>query len=221
MKKKIVIGLLAGVLLSSMPLNVYAVGSAAVNFKSNDTVEVGDTIKVYMSIEDIANAHSGIVGVGGKLIYDNEKLEFVEANLVDAPYDFWFNPKANKLAGLDFTFENAIDKDTTIYEFTFKALQEGNTNITLDEAELSLIPMKGLKNESILDTNVYGKNITITEKVVKEEVKPVVETKVVKPEVKKAEVKKTEVKEEITNKEKLEKVNVVVHGLLKKLSSLF
>lgn len=215
MKKKIVLGLIAATLLSSMPLNVYAVGSASVNFKSNDKVEIGDSIKVYMSIEDIEDAHNGIVGVGGKLIYDNEKLEFVEAKLVDAPYNFWFNPKANKLAGLDFTFENAINKNTTIYEFTFKAIAEGNANITLDEAELS-----DSKTE-VLTTNVYGKDITITERVVKEEVKPVVENKVVKTETKKTEAKKTKIKEVVTNKEKLEKVNVVVHDLLKKLSSLF
>lgn len=217
MKKKIVIGLMAGTLLSSMPLNVYATGSATVNFKSNDTVEVGDTIKIYMSIEDITDAHNGIVGVGGKLNYDNEKLEFVEANIVDAPYSFWFNPKANKLAGLDFTFENAINKDTTIYEFTFKAINEGSTNITLDEAELSD------SKPEILTTNVYGKNLTITKKAVeKETIKPVIKTttkssinKTIKAEV------KPEVKEEITNKEKLVKVSNAVHDLLKKISNLF
>lgn len=202
MKKKIVLGLIAATMLSSMPLNAYAIGSATVNFKSNNTVEVGETIKVYMSTENIEDANNGIVGVGGKLMYDNEKLEFVEAKLVDAPYDFWFNPKANKLAGLDFTFENAINKNTTIYEFTFKALEEGNTNISLEEAELSD------SETNVLNSNVYGKTIEIVEKTVEE-------VKAVKKNIQK------EIKEEITNKEKLEKVNDVVHGLLKKLSNLF
>ena len=213
MKNKIVLGLIAITLLLSTPLKVYAVGSASINFRSEDTVTVGNNIKVYMSIEDVEDANNGIVGVGGKLIFDNEKLEFVEANLVDAPYDFWFNPKSNKLAGLDFTFENAINKNTTIYEFTFKALEEGNTTITLDEAELSDTLTK------VLNTNVYGKEITITKKAIieKEEVEPT-EEKIIKKEEKKIE---KEVKKEITNKEKLEKVNNVVHNLLKKLTDLF
>ena len=200
MKNKIVLGLIAITLLLSTPLNVYAVGSASINFKSEDTVTVGNNIKVYMSIEEVEDANNGIVGVGGKLIFDNEKLEFVEANLVDAPYDFWFNPKSNKLAGLDFTFENAINKDTKIYEFTFKAIATGTTTITLEEAELSD------SKPSILNSNVYGKEIVILERINEEDNN--INTEVA--------VKK----EEITNKEKLEKMNDVVHGLLKKLSNL-
>ncbi len=207
MKNKIVLGLIAITLLLSTPLNVYAVGSASINFKSEDTVTVGNNIKVYMSIEEVEDANNGIVGVGGKLIFDNEKLEFVEANLVDAPYDFWFNPKSNKLAGLDFTFENAINKDTKIYEFTFKAIATGTTTITLEEAELSD------SKPSILNSNVYGKEIVILERINAEDNKN---------DIKEVAVKKEEIKQkqEITNKEKLEKMNDVVHGLLKKLSNL-
>lgn len=213
MKKKLVIGLIIATLFSSTPINVYAIGSASVNFNSNNTVDIGENIKVYMSIENIEDADKGIIGVGGKLIFDNNKLEFIEAKTVNTPYDFWFNPKSNKLAGLDFTFENAINKNTTIYEFTFKALEEGNTTITLDEAELSDTLTK------VLNTNVYGKEITITKKAIieKEEVEPT-EEKIIKKEDKKIE---KEVKKEITNKEKLEKVNNVVHNLLKKLTDLF
>lgn len=212
MKKKIVLGLITAMLLSSMPVKVSAVGSATINFNSNDTVNVGDTIKVYMSIDDIEEANNGIVGVGGKLVYNNELLELIEAKTADTPYDFWFNPKSNKLAGLDFTFEHAINKDTKIYEFTFKALEEGNANITLDEAELSD------SKTNVLNTNVYSKTITINTKV--EEVKRednTIENKIVKKETKKVEVKE----KEVTNKEKLEKVNDMVHGLLKKLTNLF
>jgi len=211
MKKTIILGLIIATLLSCMPINVYAVGKASINFKSSNTVLVGDTIKVYMSIEDIEDANNGIVGVGGKLIFDNEKLEFVEAKTIDTPYDFWFNPKSNKLAGLDFTFENAINKDTKIYEFTFKALDEGTTNVTLDGVELAD------SETNVLNVNVYSEDITIVQKeevVIKEE-------KVVYEPVVKNEVVKTEVKEEITNKEKLEKVNNAVHNLLKKLTDLF
>lgn len=209
MKKKVALGLLTATVLSSLPLNTYAVGSASVNFRSNDTVFLGDNIKVYMSLENIEDANNGIVGVGGKLNFDSEKLELIEAKTVDTPYDFWFNPKSNKLAGLDFTFEKAINKDTKIYEFTFKAIDTGSTSVSLDQAELSD------SKTNVLNTNVYGKNITITEKV--EEVK-VEEPKNIHNEIKTNE--KPVVKEE-TNKERLVKVNEAVHGLLKKISELF
>jgi len=213
MKKKVVIGLLSATMLSSMPLNVGAIGNASINFRSSDTVSVGDNIKVYMSLENIEDASSGIVGVEGKLIFDTEKLEFIEAKTLDTPYDFWFNPDSNKLVGLDFTFENAISKDTNIYEFTFKALEEGATAVTLTDAELSD------SKTNILNSNVYGKNITITEaKEVKDETKEITTIKEVTK--KTAKQDKTEIKEE-TNKEKLNKMNVVVHGLLKKLTNLF
>ena len=71
MKKKLVIGLVIATLFSSTPINVYAIGSASVNFNSNNTVDIGENIKVYMSIENIEDADKGIIGVGGKLIFDN------------------------------------------------------------------------------------------------------------------------------------------------------
>ncbi len=235
MKNKLVIGLITGTMLTSMPLNVYAVGSASINFNSPREVNVGDTVKVYMSIEDVKDAHKGIVGVGAELIYDEDKLEFIGAKTVDTPYDFWFNPKSNKLAGLDFTFEKAINKDTKIYEFSFKAIKEGTAKVTLDDAELSdsktnvlettvnaceikiILKEENKESKEELNKNIENNSIETKEKI---EIKEVMETKetISKKTIKnKEEVKVTE---EITNKEKLEKVNEVVHSLIKKLSNL-
>lgn len=215
MKKTIILVLITAIILASMPINAYAVGSATINFKSNNTVFIGDTIKVYVSIENIEDANNGIVGIEGKLIFDNKKLEFIEAKTIDTPYDIWFNPKLNKLVGIDFTFEKAINKNTNIYEFTFKALEEGATNITLGEAELSD------SKANILNTNVYSKDIIITKKVIKQKEEEKVEEVFTPAPVITKEAIKTEVKEEITNKEKLEKVNNAVHSLLKKITDLF
>lgn len=219
MKKKVVLGLITATMLASAPLDVYAVGSASINFRSNDSVEIGDNIKVYMSIEDIKEANNGIVGVGGKLLFDNEKLELINAKTIATPYDFWFNPESNMLAGLDFTFEKAINSDTNIYEFTFKAIETGSTNITLEASELS-----DNKN-NVLNSKVYGKSITITEKQeeaneVKSEIKSVIENEVVKLETKKIE-KTAETNLEETNKDKLAKMSGAVHNLLKKITEIF
>lgn len=219
MKKKVVLGLITATMLASVPLDVYAVGSASINFRSKDSVEIGDNIKVYMSIEDIKEANNGIVGVGGKLIFDNEKLELIDAKTIDTPYDFWFNPESNMLAGLDFTFAKAINNDANIYEFTFKAIETGSTNITLEASELS-----DNKN-NVLNSNVYGKSITITEKQeeaneVKEEIKSVMESKTIKLETKQIE-KPAETNLEETNKDKLAKMSGAVHNLLKKITEIF
>lgn len=219
MKKKVVLSLITATMLASVPLDVYAVGSASINFRSNDSVEIGDNIKVYMSIEDIKEANNGIVGVGGKLIFDNEKLELIDAKTIDTPYDFWFNPESNKLAGLDFTFAKAINNDTNIYEFTFKAIETGSTNITLEASELS-----DNKN-NVLNSNVYGKSITITEKQeeaneIMEETEPVIENKTIKLETNQIE-KPAETNLEETNKDKLAKMSGAVHNLLKKITEIF
>ena len=64
----------------------------------------------------------------------------------------------------------------------------------------------------------YGKEIVILEKVNEEDNNIDKEVAVKKEEIKpKEEIKQ---QQEITNKEKLEKMNDVVHGLLKKLSNL-
>lgn len=155
MKKKVAMGLVLAMAL--MPSIANAEGSATINFKSKDNVEVGENVKVYLSIEDVVNNNNGIVSVGGKLNY-SANLKLVETKKLDTPYTFWFNPESNMLAGLDFTFENELNKNTNIYEFTFTALNEGPAKVTLLEAEL------GDKKAELITPNVYSKTINITEK---------------------------------------------------------
>lgn len=155
MKKKVAMGLVLAMAL--MPSVANAEGSATINFKSKDNVEVGENVKVYLSIEDIVNNNNGIVSVGGQIDYA-ANLKLVEAKKLDTPYTFWFNPESNMLAGLDFTFEQELNKNTNIYEFTFTALNEGPAKITLLDAEL------GDKKAELLTPNVYSKTINVIEK---------------------------------------------------------
>ena len=186
MKNKLIIGtVLTGMLLGASP--VEAMGNAKVEFTSRDNIQVGDTFTVSMSVKDINDTYDGVVSLGGNLSFDSTMVEYVSAKEVDAPYDFQINEDYGyKLAGLDFTLDNGIRENVTVYEFTFKALQEGNTTITLVDARLT-------DSQDYINTVVLGKDITIS---LKEEV--VVKETVVD--------KKTEVESD----KKVEKHEVVV-----------
>lgn len=101
-------------------------------------------------------------------------VEYISAKEIGAPYDFQINENNGyKIAGLDFTLDNGIRENVTVYEFTFKALQEGTTTITLTNAKLT-------DSQDYINTIVLGKEITISEKkevIVEEKEATILETK--------------------------------------------
>lgn len=202
MKNKILLGVMTLGLLGSTT-SVYAMGNATVSFDSNNTVKVGDTFTVKMNVEDITDTYDGVVSMGGNLSFDNTKIEYISSKGIETPYQFQINEDYNyKIAGLDFTLDNGIKNNLTVYEFTFKALEEGNTTITLTNAKLT-------DSKEYINTNVVSKEINIINK--KEEkqapanIKPVVKTELdntkvenkIETETKvEVETNKTETKEE-------------------------
>lgn len=179
MKNKILVGLMTIGLLSSTT-SVYAMGNATVSFNSDDTVTVGDTFTVKMNVEDIKDTYDGVVSMGGNLSFDNTKIEYISSKGIDTPYQFQINEDYNyKIAGLDFTLENGIKDNLTVYEFTFKALQEGTTTITLTNAKLT-------DSNDYIATNVVTKKVDIIQKNKNEELKnieiPVINTESIKNE---------------------------------------
>lgn len=206
MKKNIFKGLILASTIASMPVNVMAKATAVVNFTSEDKVAVGDTIKVYMNVDNIEGTYDGVVSFGGKLTFDEEKLEYISAKNLDTPYSFEIYAKTMMLAGLDFTLENGMYNKTNIYEFTFKAKEVGNTEVTLNEAVLT-------DSKDYITSTVNAKNIEIVEPTAKtenrEENEPVLKSEniIVK-------------KNAEPNKKKMQKVNHYVHHMLKKLSNL-
>lgn len=153
MKNKIImVTLLTSVLLSTT--SVYASGSAKVNFTSSDYIKVGDTFTVSMNVTDINDTYDGVVSMGGNLSFDSNMIEYISSKGIKTPYLFQINEVANyKIAGLDFTLNNGIRDTMAVYEFTFKALQPGNTTITL-------------KNAKLTDSKDYINTIVIPEKIV-------------------------------------------------------
>lgn len=213
MKNKVLLGVLAAGLILA-PANAYALsGNATVEFTGSKNVIVGDTFTVKMNVKDVNNTYDGIVSLEGNLSFDQNMVEYVSAKSENTPYKFHMNEKYNyKIAGLDFTLDNGIVNNVTVYEFTFKALKEGNTNITLSNYKLT-------DSKDYVDAKVIGNNITIKEQVkeeVKEEVK---ETKTieVKTEAKVNPVKKVEktvvkqtVKTSKTNNTKTQEINMMM-----------
>lgn len=134
---------------------VYA-ASATVEFSSNSTVSVGSQITVTMYISNVNDTNGGIVSAGGNLSFDSNYLQYVSGTGVTSPYAFQINPSANyKLAGLDTSLSNGITTKTKVFTFVFKALKEGNTTITLNNASLTDTAQK-------VPTSVSSKSITIS-----------------------------------------------------------
>ena len=158
MKKKFMIGtILTGILLATAP--VKAMGNATVTFTGNNNIKVGETFTVTMNVTDIENTYDGVVSMGGNLSFDNTKLEYVSSKEVNAPYQFQINEGYNyRIAGLDMTLENGIYNTTAVYEFTFKALEEGNTTVTFENAKLT-------DSQDYINTSVISKEIIIEKEI--------------------------------------------------------
>lgn len=250
MKNKTIIGaVLTTALLVSTP--VEAKGNASVEFISNDQIQVGETFTVKMNVTDIKDTYDGIVSMGGNLSFDSNSIEYVSSKGIETPYLFQINEDYNyKIAGLDFTLDNGIRETLTVYEFTFKAIKEGNTTITLKNAKLT-------DSQDYIDTVVFEKEIeiipeivenivteqqtleipeTISEKVntvdysYKEEIKEV-DTKIsstieetISQEVKEEKEEKTE-KEELKENKKtetiIEKIQKVISNIFLNFKNLF
>ena len=89
------------------------------------------------------------------MVFDNEYLEYVSGTGTSSPYSFQINPSASyKMAGLDTSLSNGINKTTTIFTFVFKAKKSGTTQITVSNAKLN-------NNSERMNVTVNPKSITI------------------------------------------------------------
>ena len=134
---------------------VFASGSATVGFNSNSTVSLGSNITVSLSISNISDSNGGVSSFEGNLVFDNEYLEYVSGTGTSSPYSFQINPSASyKMAGLDTSLSNGINKTTTIFTFVFKAKKSGTTQITVSNAKLN-------NNSERMNVTANPKSITI------------------------------------------------------------
>ena len=139
-------------------------GIATINVEGLNETTVGETINVSLNLQNIKDTINGVVAIGGDLKYDDEYLEYVGSKDVNKNYKTDINEEILRIAGVDFTLDNGIKEDSSIYTFSFKVLKEGNTNITFENAEVVDVDASSVKS------NVKPLNIKINSNV-KEEVK--------------------------------------------------
>lgn len=133
MKKALFTG--AVITLLCIPSVAFAKGTAGVKFEGANNVNVGDEFTVNMVIDNVNDTEYGVVGFGGYISYDSNVLELVSTSQGNS-YEVLINKNNNKIIGIDYTMENGIKKRTDVLKLTFKAKDEGNTNITLANGEL-------------------------------------------------------------------------------------
>ena len=190
MKKGIFTGAL--ITLLCIPSYAYAKGSANVRFEGNTNINVNDEFKVNMVIDNVSDAEGGVVAFSGYISYNKDLLEIVDAKSVNEYFDVVRNKNINKIVGLDYSLNNGINDKGTVYEITFRGLNEGNTTITLRDTELCD------KKAEFLDVNTNGLNVNINRKEEVKEEKPVIKT-IYKEE--KVETQESVIQEDIENKE--------------------
>ena len=188
MKKGIFVGAL--VTLLCIPSYAYAKGSGSIKFEGQNNVNVGDEFKVNMVIDNVSEAEDGVVGFGGYISFDTDLLEIIDAKNANEYFTITRNKNINKIAGIDYSLANGINNRSTVYEITFRGLNEGNTTITMKSAELVD------KKANELDVTTNGLNVKINKK---EEVKPVETIK----KVEKKQTQETVVESSIENKEEI------------------
>lgn len=159
MKKKFLVGTIVG--LMSIPMTVNAQGVSTIKFEGNNNINVGDEFNVNMVIDNIKDTDKGIVAFGGYINYDKNVLELINTSQADNNYEVLINKSINKIAALDFTLTNGIKERTNVYTLTFKAINEGNTSITLTNGEVDDI--NGEVNFNVEELNVNANKVIIEE----------------------------------------------------------
>ncbi|MBO6195406.1 MAG: hypothetical protein J6O56_03560 [Bacilli bacterium] len=160
MKKNFYVGALVS--LMSIPMVVNAAGVSTVKFEGNTNVNVGDEFNVNMVIDNVEGTNGGVVAFGGYINYDKNVLELVNTNQADNKYEVLINRNINKIAALDYTLANGIKERTNVYTLTFKAIGEGNSEVTLNDGEV--VDTNSEVNFNVEALNVTSKNIVVEDK---------------------------------------------------------
>lgn len=141
-------------LFTSIPI-VNAAGTATLAFDGSSTANVGSEFSVTLKLSGSSGAVNGVGGVGGKLIFDSDYLEYVSSSNV-APFKITYSTKSSKLSGVASAEEEFITASSqNLFTFTFRPKKEGKTTIRLDESD---VPDGG---GNTLTSNIPSKEITI------------------------------------------------------------
>lgn len=132
-----------------------ATGGGTFGFDGNSTVALGDNITLTLFVSDISDTTGGIVAVEANLKFDSSYLEYVSETGAEKPYEFYMEKSNNyKIAGLDTSLRKGFTSKTTIMTFVFKAIKEGETELTITAPLLT-------DTKTPLNSKVTTKKITI------------------------------------------------------------
>lgn len=156
MKKFTCIIMLIAILL--FPTAIFAAGNAKLDLSSSSAststsanASVGGNVTLYARVSDFGS--NGIVSAAGEISYDHEYLQFVSANGIVSSWSNKNNVKSN--GNIKFSAQDpdyTLPSAQAVYSFTFKALKNGSTDVTLSGAEVAT-------NDEILSTS--GSNATV------------------------------------------------------------
>lgn len=111
-----------------------ASGSARISYSGSSNVTVGSNITIQVRVSDIVG--KPLAGIGGKVVFDKEYLQYVSSTGATSPYAFNINLDNYKIAGLSFS-GTGIANAQTIYTFVFKAVKSGTTSVRFTDIDLS------------------------------------------------------------------------------------
>ena len=200
MKKGLLLTLASAALLA--PTSVFANGMATVNVAGDTTTNVDNIIEVNVKLTDIKDTLDGIVAFGGDLKYDKEYLEYVGSSKSEDTYE-----DILRIAGVDYTLENGIKEDTTVYTFKFKALKEGNTTVNFVDPEVVDTDASEVASK-VLPLNITINGNEVEE--IKEEAVPTTE-----------EVKTEEVLETVKETEETKEETGIINTITRVFKSIF
>jgi len=136
--------------------SVHAAGTATISFEGNSTVKVGSSISVKMYIKNISSVPGGVFGIQGILDFDSTYLEYVSGTKSSS-----LSPSISttnyKIIGMTMSDSDALNSDTLIFTFNFKAKKAGTTAVSLKNGAVS----DG--NSDAVALTINKKTITITE----------------------------------------------------------
>lgn len=121
----------------SFTVPVDAAGRGGFGFDGNSRVALGDNITLSLYVSDILDTDGGVCSLEANLQFDNTYLEYVSSKST-CPFGARVVPENNyKIAGMDFMQTNCFASKSSVMEFTFKAIKEGETEVSVINTKLN------------------------------------------------------------------------------------
>ncbi len=149
----------------SFAVPVDAASSATVGFSGKTEVEVGTEVSFNLNVSNVVDTVGGVVSIGGYVVFDKDYFEYVSASSDGAPYSVSINTKNNyKIGGVDNDMTHGITGNgpTKVMTFKFKALKEGETELTMSDLRISDMDKKFPANLVPLKVKIVPKKSTPT-----------------------------------------------------------